>query len=283
MKSIDFTKPGGFPLTQDQLGYMQTAYTECLNALVAIGGSGPFAVSGCLITKTLISGTTFNYAVTAGWIFYNGSMIRVPAISLTGIDESVNAAYMLVTPTATPLSFYNGSNPNVVLDSSISLVAQAIGTHDDSTHFLLSALTPFGVSFGNNNKESVWNTLIVNTAPADGGVTGNIYYKKNFLTNTLQLRGFLSANNAQNFAASPASLYPLMGTLPVQYWPANPSVLFVANKFFATQILDDTGVDYIRSVECFLNTAGQILMRWIRPATSILGYSIEFNTIIPLD
>ncbi len=283
MKSIDFTKPSGFPLTQDQLGYMQTAYTECLNALVAIGGSGPFAISGCVVTKTLVSGTTFNYSVTAGWVYYNGSMIRVPATSLTGIDESVNAAYMLVTPTAAPLSFYNGSNPNVILDSSISLVAQVIGTADDSTHFLLSELIPFGVSFGNNNKESAWNTLIVNTAPADGGVTGNIYYKKNFLTNTLQLRGFLSANNAQNFAASPASLYPLMCTLPTGYWPANPSAFFMANKFFATQILDDTGIDYIRNVECSVNVAGQLLIRWIRPNISITGYSIEFNTIIPLD
>jgi len=283
MKSIDFTQPGGFPLTQDQLGYLQTAYTECLNALAAVGGSGPFAINGCVVTKTLVSGTTFNYSVTAGWVYYNSSMIRVPAISLSGIDESVNAAYMLITPTATSLSFYNGSSPNVILDSSISLIAQPIGTHDDSTHFLLSELTSFGVSLGNNNRESTWNTMIVNTPPADGGVTGNIYYKKNFLTNTLQLRGFLSANNAQNFAASPASLYALMGTLPSGYWPVNPSVFFMANKFFATQILDDISVDYIRNVECGLNVAGQLLIRWIRPSISITGYSIEFNTIIPLD
>ncbi len=283
MKSIDFTKPGGFPLTQDQLGYLQTAYTECLNALATTGGSGPFAISGCVVTKTLVSGTTFNYAVTAGWVYYAGNMIRVPAITLAGIDESINAAYMLITPTAAPLAFYNGSNPDVILDSSISLMAQTIGTPDDSTHFLLSELVSYGVSLGNNNRESTWSTIVVNTLPADGGVTGNIYYKKNFLTNTLQLRGFLSANNAQNFAASPLSLYPLMCTLPSGYWPANPSAFFMANKFFATQILDDTGIDYIRSVECSVNVGGQLLIRWIRPTASILGYSIEFNTIIPLD
>ena len=283
MKSIDFTKPGGFPLTQDQLGYMQTAYTECLNALVAIGGNGPFAISGCIVTKTLVSGTTFNYSVTAGWVYYNGSMIRVPATSLTGIDESVNAAYMLVTPTAAPLSFYNGSNPNVILDSSISLVAQAIGTADDSTHFLLSELIPFGVSFGNFNRESAWNTLIVNTAPADGGVTGNIYYKKNFLTNTLQLRGFLTANNAQNFAASPAALYAIMGTLPAAYWPISLEVPFIATYALSYLIKDDAGVAWIKQINGALNNTGQIGINWLKPDIAVTGYIIQFDVILPLD
>ena len=140
MKSIDFTKPGGFPLTQDQLGYLQTAYTECLNALAAMGGSGPFVISGCVVTKTQVSGTIFNYSVTTGWICFGGSMLRVPAMTLSGIDESINAAYMLVTPSATSLAFYNGVSQSVILDNSVSIIGQAIGSADDSTHFLLSEL-----------------------------------------------------------------------------------------------------------------------------------------------
>ena len=138
MKSIDFTQPGGFPLTQDQLGYLQAGYTECLNALAAMGGSGPFTVNGCSVTKTPVSGTIYNYAVTAGWVFYEGNLIKVSASTLTGIDESVDAAYMLITQSATSLVYNNGSTPNVVLDAGITLVAQAIGTADDSSHFLLS-------------------------------------------------------------------------------------------------------------------------------------------------
>jgi hypothetical protein len=53
MKTIDFTKPGGFPLTQDQLNYLQSAYIEAINALAAMGGGGtsPSCVSQYLKDK----------------------------------------------------------------------------------------------------------------------------------------------------------------------------------------------------------------------------------------
>ncbi len=140
MKSIDFTQPGGFPLTQDQLGYLQTAYTECVAALAAMGGAGPFVVSGCVITKTLVSGTTYNYSITDGWVYRNGTMIHVPSIGLAGIDESIYAAYMVINDSVSSLVYNDGSTPNVIFDNGISLTAQAIGTADDSTHFLLSEL-----------------------------------------------------------------------------------------------------------------------------------------------
>jgi hypothetical protein len=210
-------------------------------------------------------------------------MIKVASGGLAGIDESIDAAYMLISNSATSLTYNDGSMPNVILDASISLMAQTIGTADDTTHFLLSELAPFGTGFGNNNRESAWNTIVVNTLAATGGVTGNVYYKKNFVTNTLHIRGLLTSANAQNFPASPSSIYSLMCTLPSAYAPANPSAFFMANKFASQQLLDDTGVDYIRSVECGVNTIGQLFIRWIRPTASIAGYAIEFNTIIPLD
>ena len=283
MKAIDFTQPGGFPLTQDQLGYLQTAYTECLNALAAMGGDGPFTISGCTVLKTHVSGTTYNYSIDPGWVYYQGNMIRVPSIGLAGIDESIHAAYLLIVPTAWPLTFNNGSTPNVVSDNNLTLTALPIGTPDDSTRFLLSGLIPFGVGFGNNNKESVWNTLAVSTSSSSGGVTGNIYYRKNYLTNTVQLRGFLASANAQNFAASPAATYYLMATLPNGYRPIYPEAPFFALNVFATLFKDDAGVGWIEGINGVLNSGGQVKLVWLKPESSIAGYSVTFNTIIPLD
>ncbi len=283
MKLIDFTKPGGFPLTQDRLGYLQTAYTECINALASMGGTGPFTISGCAVTRTHVSGSVYNYTVAAGWVYYQGNMLRVPAVTLSGLNESTHAAYMLIVPSTLPLTYNDGSTPSVIFDTSITLTGLPIGTADDSTRFLLSGVVPFGVGFGNRNKENAWTTLPVSTAAVDGGVTGNIYYKKNFLTNTLQLRGFLSSANAQNFAASPFALYYLMGTLPTGYRPSYVEVPFIATYAFANLIKDDLGLAWIKQVNGALNSAGQILINWLKPDTAIAGYAILFDAILMLD
>ncbi len=125
--------------------------------------------------------------------------------------------------------------------------------------------------------------MIVNTAPSDGGVTGNIYYKKNFLTNSLQIRGVLTANNAQNFAGSPTSLYSIMGILPTTYWPVSLEVPFIATYAFSNLIKDDVGVAWIKQINGALNNAGQIGINWLRPDVAIADYIIQFNVILPLD
>ena len=93
-----------------------------------------------------MSGTTYSYSATSGWIYFNGSMIRVPSLGLAGIDESTHAPYVQVNTSETSLVFNDGSSPNVILDDSISLIAQPIGTADDSTHFLLSELANINCS-----------------------------------------------------------------------------------------------------------------------------------------
>jgi hypothetical protein len=280
MKAIDFTKPGGFPLTQDQLDYLQTAYTECVHVLASLGTNAsltaPVILSG--IQSTVVGGTT---NVSAGWFFYNGQMVRFPAQSY-GTVITGNAMYVVVTPTAAPLTYNDGSMPNVIEDVTGVLTSLVNSTPTDATHFLLSALLPFGTGFGVNNREQVWQSITVSTAPTDGGVTGTIYFKKDWTANTLQIRGLLTANNAQNFAASPSALYSIMGTLPAGYIPNN-NAYFAAQYFVASLIKDDLGVSWIKQLNCAVNTGGQIYVNWLRPDISIVGYVIDFNTTIPLD
>lgn len=279
MKSIDFTKPGGFPLTQDQLGYLQQAYTEATAALAAMGsGAGsPVIVSGMTVTNP----STGNYSVTDGWFFYNNEMVRCIASSVTGASGST-APFVSITSSAAPLVYYDGSAPNVVLEKTAVLQVLPVATVTDATRFPLAGLKLFGAGFGAANREAVWKTMTVSTAVPDGGVSGTLYYKKDHTANTLQIRGTLLSANAQNFAASPSPLMYLMGTLPAGYIPANPTY-FIASYFGATLLKDDLGVAWLKQINCGINSTGQFFVNWLRPDIAAAGYGINFNTIISLD
>jgi len=279
MKAIDFTKPGGFPLTQNQLDYLQLAYTEATGALAAMGGSStiPFIISG-MSTSNPSPG---DYTITDGWFFYNNEMVRCLAGSISGAIGS-SAAYISITASASPLVYNDGSSPNVVLDNIAALQVLPAGTAADATHFPLSALQHFGKGFGIANREAGWNAMTVSTLVADGGVSGTVYFKKDFIANTLHIRGSLTAGNAQNFAASPGTLFYLMGTFPSGYTPAN-TAYFTGQYFSAGSVKDDLGVGWIKQVNCGISATGQFAINWVRPEIAIGAYGINFNTIVPLD
>jgi hypothetical protein len=157
MKKMDFTKPGKMPGGQDRLAYMQTATNEVLDAIVRMGGNGavPFVISGAVITRTLVSGTTYNYTITDGCICYNGEILPVSASALAGVNEATNSCYLTVVRTADPLTYMDGTVQNVVLDARIALGAYANGTADDAVKFLWSHLLPAGVAIARANRNAL--------------------------------------------------------------------------------------------------------------------------------
>jgi len=274
MKSIDFTHAGGFPLTQDELDYLQQAYTECINALGVMGGNGPAIINGMGVSAA--GGTT---TIAGGWFFYNGEMIQFNAGSYTTIPPG-DVVLVNITPSVTNLTYNDGSSYGAILNSTATLLMGPSAT--TPTQFPFSIMQPFQVVFGLNGREGIWSSIVVNTPVPDGGVTGTIYYKKDLMANILQIRGLLNANNAQNFAASPSALFYNMGTLPVGYIPNN-NAYFTAQYFISGLIKDDLGIAWIKQVNCAVNIGGQVSINWIRPDISIGGYGIVFNTTIPLD
>lgn len=64
-QTIDFSKTGGFPLTQDAMAFLQKAYNDVFSSLTAIFGTYAF------ISGATISGGTYNN----GWITYNGEIV----------------------------------------------------------------------------------------------------------------------------------------------------------------------------------------------------------------
>jgi hypothetical protein len=279
MKSIDFTQPGGFPLTQDQLGYLQAAYTEATAALAIMGAgtSTPVIISGMTVSNP----SAGNFSVTDGWFFYNNEMVRCIASSVTGASGSA-APFISITSSAAPLVYYDGSAPNVVLEKTAVLQVLPVATSADATRFPLADIKPFGAGFGAANREAVWKTLNVSTAVPDGGVSGTVYYKKDHTANTLHIRGLLTSANAQNFAASPSPLMYLMGALPSGYLPMN-TVYFSGHYYTSALIKDDLNIGWVKQINCAFNLLGQLYINWLRPEIAVAGYAINFNTIIPLD
>lgn len=273
MNKTDFSHLGGFPLTQDELDYLQQAYIACINTIAATGvnGSAPYVLTGMAVTG---GGNT----VADGWFVYGGELIKFTGSTVTpGAGE---VALVLITDNVSTL-VYNDASVFGAHHSKTATLTHA-ATVTDASHFPVSALLPFGTGFGLNNREQTWSSLAVSTLAADGGVTGTIYYKKDFTANALQIRGFLTANNAQNFAASPAALYYTMGTLPAGYIPNN-NAYFTAYYFIAGLLKDDLGVAWVKQINCAVISSGQIYVNWIRPDATFVDYSIDFNAIIPLD
>jgi hypothetical protein len=218
---------------------------------------------------------------TNGWIFYNNELIRFVTSSVAGASGGFEP-YVVITPSASALVYHDGSTPPVVQDKDAGLQVLPTGTAADATRFPLTSLRPFGVGLGELNREMVWNSLVVSTPVAEGGVTGTLYYRKNHLTNTLHLRGVLSAANAQNFAGMPGSLFYLMGTLPSGYRPNN-NAYFTGQYLFSGSILDSTNSHWIKSINGVFNSAGEILGNWLKPTSTISSYSICLNLSLPLD
>lgn len=66
MNSVNFDNPGGFPLDQDALKFMQSSYGSLQNLAVSIAGTTPSIISGCIET----GGNT-----SEGWVIINGEVL----------------------------------------------------------------------------------------------------------------------------------------------------------------------------------------------------------------
>ena len=133
MKSIDFSKNGGFPLSQDRLDYMQQSYTEAIEVLAKICGD-----------KTILNGVIVTGAtVSDGWIIYNGQLIKFVGGSL--------AAKVVISNPGTTLDFKNGITNTVIYETTASCAL--VGA------FNFSDLQPIETTI---NIQTALNNLIAN-------------------------------------------------------------------------------------------------------------------------
>ena len=149
MKTIDFSKNGGLPLSQDRLAYMQTAYTEAVQALAKLAGDKTIT-SGCIVTGSNISD---------GWIVYNGELIRFVGGNL--------AANVAISTTGTGLVFKNGINNTVLNEKTASCALIGTFPYSDlvrlpdlkTTYMAIASLTSSIIALGERIDNLAWGDI----------------------------------------------------------------------------------------------------------------------------
>lgn len=267
-KLYDFTQPGGFPQTQDVLKRMQDSDAEAIKGMIAAGGNitGPLRVSGMEVT---ISGS--DVTVTDGWFIYNGVFIPFTGSTVTLAGGQV--ALVEITTTSTPLTFNDGSTPNVVISRTGALINATTAT--TSTRFPVLNLKPWG-------KERDWTTVTSFASSLGGTVTGTLKYQKNTLANTLTLKGSLNVDCSSFVSALPAALYTKILTLPSGYRTAS-GVTFMANVASGGAVKTSDSVSWIRHVRMDIEAANGVLKIEVLKTLSDVDIDIEFDVIISLD
>lgn len=265
MKQIDFSKVGGFPLTQDTLDFMQQSYTDVLNAYASLGNISVATNTPYVITGMGTNGVTYY----KGWFIYNGDIIQFPNdINSSMLPALISPAVYgyVISETATALTFNDGNSNSVLKVKAATIGA---GLTISSTFIPLSTkLYSFQEVFGAAAKDTETHSVI---NAASGNITGNLYFRKNRLTNKMRIRGSLSVNTA----ISGPAVYNILssGILPAYECP------FIGVQTSGT-VLDSGGIDYINTLAFSLDTVGHINMIAIKGASN---YSVAINVELQLD
>lgn len=273
MKTIDFTQPGGFPLTQDQLGYLQTAFGEVFGAMANLSGNADVPVR---ITGAVVSG---GGTISAGWVWYKGRAVRVPG-NTVGAPGMGYATYLVMTTAATSLTYNDGSTPNVIIEETAAVDVLVNTTPEDDTHVLASKLVDLGEQLGLSYRESAWQDVTVATGAGNGTITGTIYYKKDRIANTMQIRAALTVSTPGDFAGSPAFDAQVLGTLAVGYRPATAAATFGARVQHVTAMVTDDAGGTWQMLPFDILTTGEVVGLFVNSAAS---YTVTFNLLVPLD
>lgn len=251
MISIDFSQPGGIPVTQDLLAKMQAGWQRGLSGLVELFGDTAgrgIILSGMVMTEgsDVIDGiavTTFSmtngWLLHAGMIFYvtGGSGYRlaafavpVPGIQFPGRD-----------PVALPLIYEDTSAPHVLMDVEGAFVMRPNADPAAFFDIAYSDCVRWDVALGEEVRQTGWLTLALSAI--DGTIAGTMSYRKNRFTNLLEYRVNFSATTPGDFTAAPGgTLVNPLGTLPVGYRPSgNVDVLLRMDSDGGTFVPMDGG------------------------------------------
>ncbi len=275
MKRIDFTKSGGFPLTQDQLGYLQTAFTEVMPNIIGFRNPGTniaVRLSGMISTSTF--GTT---TVSAGWFLYNSTLVRFGGGTYGSIALG-HAIYVQIATNGTSLTFNDGSTPTVIYDQVAGLVQLVSSTAESGTLFKLTNLQDFC-------RETNWTVVNFSSYLTGLGVSGSISYKKDYLANTLYLKGDLVTTGPSSGIdyIDTVTNGTVMFTLPTNYRPSS-KVPFLVKIWTPYQVSDSGSTlnTILNSLVGCVDSSGVVYIGFVNGGPT-LGAYFRLSVVLPLD
>lgn len=262
-KYTDFTKLGGLGLTQDDLEHDRNGVYESIAAFYADGGTSPILLSGA-----------FGAGLSA-WLVINKEIIPYVGPGFPPPLMGTLAYYIVVTNSSSPTTYEDGAIYNSVGISKVAGLVVGDTLAPPVGGILMDSFIPFQKIFGDKGRGS-WQT-ISGTAPQ---FDYTIDFKKNFLTNTLHIKGTVVVKAG---FTSTSNYYWSLGTLPVGYRPGNDVPFQALYRYHGTSLKDSTNSDYIAALNGDIRSTGGIGLGIRRPDSSTTTYPVTFNTIIPLD
>lgn len=199
MQRFDFSKTGGFPLSQNRLAWLQDSYINALNAIGAMSGATqPVVLTGVEITSTANSTT-----VTDGWVWHPTLGIMP---FLGGTFSNAFILVVLFQDLKTPLVFKNNSSQLVQISRVATVGPPVIGQQGNTNLGQLSARRWYK-EFNKQGRDQAWTSFNSTFL----GCVFSFSYKNDTVGNFLKLKGTINvAANIQppyNFAvAAPAGV-----------------------------------------------------------------------------
>ncbi len=272
MKTINLTNAGGLLFNQDHLAFMQSAWKEFLRAFTSMGGEGyggPVILSGMALDGSSL--TPGYFAVDGEVYFTNGGTIVIAP----GPGNTLGITLNTVTITE---NYANGASQEVMY--STTGVFGIVPNSPPADSYTMASFKLFGESFGARHRED-WVAITVSTGSGFGSVTGSVRYRKNILTNTLELSGVLTALTPADFPTLPSNTPIVIATLPTGYVPLfnRPFITHISDN---TKPLDRTSSQYLLQLSAMVTISGDIGINFVRPVTTAT-YGLWFCVSIPLD
>lgn len=275
-KEFDFTRPGGFPLTQDRLKFMQEATGEALRALIATAGDhdGPYILSGMKITEP----SPGNINITDGWFIYGGKIVKFAGVTLTPGSDDI---WVQITNLTTDLIFYTTTTEPVQLSALATAIVDTAGILvEDDSHFVLSSALEWAVAIGRAHYDD-W-VIIENDLGAT--ITNvSLKYRRDRIANTVHIRGTLFVADPHGAGGDEALS---LGT--IQYLPEGMGFLEMINipnyvHSGGGPIKNFEENDYITSIPITIISSGTIYASILRPDIGSGEYRVFINHIFSLD
>lgn len=259
-KYTDYDNLGGFPLALDDLLHDRNGVYETIAAFYANGGAAPMILSGGWGANT--------------WLIINKEVIPYNAPSTVPPLTVGQAYYIVVSETKSPATFEDTSVKNVLACTKVADLVVAATVSPPSGGILQDDFVLWHKSFGENAKGG-WVTVTGTGSLFDY----NISYKKNELTNTLQLKGAVTVKDT----VSLSNEYYSIVLLPIPFRPNTTAPFTAYYRHHLSSLKDSTSSDFITTLNAELRNTGFISMGLRRPDSSVTSYMATFNTIIPLD
>jgi len=270
MKFTDFSNTGGFPLDLDVLEWDRSGLWEALGGMYSGAGTTPLIIAG------------MHTGSPNGWVFVDSKLMPYYAPSFPPPLSLGSAYYIRVNKTANPATFEDSSVHNVLEVTYYAdlIVASSSATPTDC--YLYSSFKRWEEVVLGVRSKTGWYPIWSATT---GSVVGSIIAKKDLIANTLQVQATIGVS-ATIFSPSDITtpVYRVIGaTLPVELRPANNVPITLIRRYAGIPFVRDAaGVDNIHTINGEVQTSGDILFGFLRPAAGVSSYTVVMNQIIPL-